>query len=220
MSTRYDDEPPTAAIWWDKFVNFAWRTDWTQVVLILGLSALGVVAIWSAGEFRQSGFWRSQIVFIAIGWVAYWVVASVDYRQFLRHARRIYLAGVLLLLPVSACAFLKVDLGGFIRSINGARRWMDFGPFSIQPSEFAKVAALVFIAALLARGMGPAGAATCGAALHARAAVRAGMGAVSGGLKAGRSSARRTGWPLAMLWLAARPTKMAAAPPRSSDARR
>ena len=32
------------------------------------------------------------------------------------------------------------------------------------------------IAALLARGMGPAGAATCGAALHARAAVRAGMG--------------------------------------------
>jgi hypothetical protein len=29
MSTRYDDEPPTAAIWWDKFVNFAWRTDWT-----------------------------------------------------------------------------------------------------------------------------------------------------------------------------------------------
>jgi rod shape determining protein RodA len=156
MSTRYDDEPPTAAIWWDKFVNFAWRTDWTQVVLILGLSALGVVAIWSAGEFRQSGFWRSQIVFIAIGWVAYWVVASIDYREFLRHARRIYLAGVLLLLPVSVCAFLKVDLGGFIRSINGARRWMDFGPFSIQPSEFAKVSALVFIAALLARSpIGP-----------------------------------------------------------------
>jgi len=120
MSTRFDDEPPAAALWWDKFVNFAWRTDWTQVVLILGLSALGVLAIWSAGEFRQSGFWRSQIVFIAIGWVAYWVVASIDYREFLRHARRIYLAGVLLLLPVSACAFLKTDLGGFIRSINGS----------------------------------------------------------------------------------------------------
>ena len=70
MSSRYDDEPPMAALWWDKFVNFAWRTDWTQVVLILALGSLGVVAIWSAGEFRQSGFWRSQIVFLAIGWVA------------------------------------------------------------------------------------------------------------------------------------------------------
>jgi rod shape determining protein RodA len=97
MSTRYDDEPPMAAVWWEKFVNFAWRTDWTQVVLILGLSALGVVAIWSAGEFRQSGFWRSQIVFLVIGWLAYWVVASIDYRMFLRHARLIYLVGLLLL---------------------------------------------------------------------------------------------------------------------------
>ena len=151
MSTRYDDEPPMAAVWWEKFVNFAWRTDWTQVVLILGLSALGVVAIWSAGEFRQSGFWRSQIVFLVIGWLAYWVVASIDYRMFLRHARLIYLVGLLLLLPVSVSALLKQDLGYLVRSINGARRWMDFGFFSIQPSEFAKVGTLVFIAALLAR---------------------------------------------------------------------
>ena len=140
-----------AAVWWEKFVNFAWRTDWTQVVLILGLSALGVVAIWSAGEFRQSGFWRSQIVFLVIGWLAYWVVASIDYRMFLRHARLIYLVGLLLLLPVSVSALLKQDLGYLVRSINGARRWMDFGFFSIQPSEFAKVGTLVFIAALLAR---------------------------------------------------------------------
>ena len=71
MSSRYDDEPPMAALWWDKFVNFAWRTDWTQVVIILLLSSLGVVAIQSAGSARESTFYRSQIVFVAIFFVVF-----------------------------------------------------------------------------------------------------------------------------------------------------
>jgi len=151
MSLRDQDEGSTASLWWDKFANFSWRTDWTQVAVIALLSTLGVVAIDSAGSYRQTTFARSQVVFIILGWLAYWVVSSFDYRLFRVHARRIYLAGLILLIPVSVCAVLKHDLGGFIRSIYGARRWMDFGAFSIQPSEFAKVSVLVFLAALLAR---------------------------------------------------------------------
>ena len=135
--------------WWDKFANFSWRTDWTQVVIIFLLSSLGVVAIDSAGSYRQTNFANSQMIYLAIGWVAYWVVSSLDYRTLRIHARRIYLIGILLLVPISFCAFFKINIGSFIRSINGARRWMDFGPFSIQPSEFAKVSALIFIAAIL-----------------------------------------------------------------------
>ncbi|MFM7743141.1 MAG: FtsW/RodA/SpoVE family cell cycle protein [Verrucomicrobiota bacterium] len=151
MSRNLDEVPSPAAIWWDNFANFAWRTDWTQVVIVLFLSALGVVAIHSAGSARESTFYRSQIVFVAVGWVAYWAVSAMDYRIIQRYARHVFLASVALLVPVSLCALAKTDLGGFIRSINGARRWMDFGPISIQPSEFAKVGALVFLAALLAR---------------------------------------------------------------------
>lgn len=149
MSRLFDNEGAQVAAWWDKFANFSWRTDWTQVVIILLLSGLGVVAINSAGSYRQSNFANSQMVFLAIGWVAYWVISSLDYRLLRVHARRIYLIGIVLLLPVSLCALTKVSLGNFIRSINGARRWMDFGVFSIQPSEFAKVTALIFIAAVL-----------------------------------------------------------------------
>jgi rod shape determining protein RodA len=83
--------------------------------------------------------------------LAYWAVSSLDYRLVQRHARRIYWGCLALLLPVSLCALAKIDLGTFIRSINGARRWMDFGPFSIQPSEFAKIGVLVMLAAMLAR---------------------------------------------------------------------
>lgn len=151
MSQHLADERSGAAVWWDKFTHFTWRTDWTQVVLILGLSILGVVAIQSAGSARESPYYRSQIVFIALGWLAYWVVAAVDYRQFQRYAQRLYFLGIALLLPISVCAVLKQDLGSFIRSVNGARRWMDFGPISLQPSEFAKVGVLIFLAALLAR---------------------------------------------------------------------
>jgi len=139
-----------ASAWWDKFANFSWRTDWTQVLIIFFLSSLGVVAINSAGSYRQSNYAESQLIFVGIGWVAYWGLSSLDYRILRVHARRIFIIGILLLLPVSLCALAKVDLGNFIRGVYGARRWMDFGPFSVQPSEFAKVTTLVFIAHLLA----------------------------------------------------------------------
>lgn len=135
--------------WWEKFANFSWRTDWTQVVIIFALSTLGVFAIKSAGSYRQTNFETPQMIYVGIGWLAYWMISSLDYRKLRVHARRIYLTGILLLVPISFCAFFKINIGSFIRSINGARRWMDFGPFSIQPSEFAKVSALIFIAAVL-----------------------------------------------------------------------
>jgi rod shape determining protein RodA len=149
MSRLFENEGAQVSAWWDKFANFSWRTDWTQVVIIFLLSTLGVLAINSAGSYRQTNFGSSQILFLCIGWAAYWIISSVDYRTLRIHARRIYLIGIVLLIPVSFCAFFKINIGSFIRSINGARRWMDFGPFSIQPSEFAKVSALIFIAALL-----------------------------------------------------------------------
>ena len=121
------------------------------MVIILFLSGLGIVAIQSAGSARESTFYRSQIVFVVIGWLAYWAVSALDYRHIQRYARRIYLACLAILLPVSICAILQKDLGTFIRSVYGARRWMDFGPFSIQPSEFAKLAAILLVAEVLAR---------------------------------------------------------------------
>ncbi|MGA0134397.1 MAG: FtsW/RodA/SpoVE family cell cycle protein [Opitutales bacterium] len=145
------EQDEAVSVWWDKFANFAWRTDWTQVVIIAFLSLLGWFAIRSAGEARASLHHESQARFIAVGWIVYWAVSSIDYRRLHLHARTAYLATMALLLPVSACALLNVDLGGFIRSVYGARRWMDFGPFSLQPSELAKVGTLLFLAALLAR---------------------------------------------------------------------
>jgi cell division protein FtsW (lipid II flippase) len=125
MSRLFESEGAQVSAWWDKFANFSWRTDWTQVVIILFLSTLGVVAIKSAGSYRQTNFETPQMIYLGIGWVAYWMISSLDYRKLRVHARRIYLIGALLLVPISFCAFFKINIGSFIRSINGARRWMD-----------------------------------------------------------------------------------------------
>ena len=40
---------------------------------------------------------------------------------------------------------------GSARQVNGARAWVAIGPFTVQPSEFLKLAVLLFCANLLAR---------------------------------------------------------------------
>lgn len=135
----------------DEVFAFVRVTDWTQVVLIAGLCVIGYFSIASAGALRESTFHHQQLLYMAVGWIAYWVLSLTDYRELRRFARWIYLAGIILLFPVFLSAILGQDFGTLIRSVYGARRWIDFGPISIQPSEIAKVTTLICLAAFLAR---------------------------------------------------------------------
>jgi rod shape determining protein RodA len=69
-------------------------------------------------------------VWCALGSLALLVVASVDYRQIVRAAPALYLAGLLALAAVLVMG----------RTVSGARRWIGVGPFTVQPSEIFKVA--------------------------------------------------------------------------------
>ena len=51
--------------------------------------------------------------------------------------------------PSLSARLLRKDLGSVIKTVNGARRWIDIGPIKIQPSEFAKVTTLVMLAAVM-----------------------------------------------------------------------
>lgn len=135
----------------DEVFAFARVTDWTQVVLIAGLCAIGYFSIASAGALRESTFHHQQLLYMAVGWIAYWVLSLTDYRDLRRFARWIYLVGIILLFPVFLSAIFGQDFGTLIRSVYGARRWIDLGPVSIQPSEIAKVTTLICLAAFLAR---------------------------------------------------------------------
>ena len=55
------------------------------------------------------------------------------------------------MLALAVCALLGVLLPGVGVTINDARRWIQLGPLTVQPSEFAKLAILIWGADLLAR---------------------------------------------------------------------
>ena len=68
-------------------------------------------------------------------------MAQIDYRILRKFAVPAYLAAVLL----SVAVLLVGD------EYNGSKRWLSLGPFSFQPSEFAKIAVILFLAAVVTK---------------------------------------------------------------------
>ena len=78
-----------------------------------------------------------------LGIVLMLFVAGMDYHIWQRLAVFGYLAAVALSVAVML----------FGREINGSKRWLALGPFSFQPSEFAKVALILFLADLVTKNV-------------------------------------------------------------------
>ncbi len=122
--------------------RLAYHFDWSLVFLTLAIIAGGLATIYSATEARvHTGFTSNPLVirqafYAGVGFVAMIMVVLVDYRRLERYAYVVY-AGALVLL-------LAVPLVGSVG--NGARRWIDLGPVSIQPSEMVKVALVIALA--------------------------------------------------------------------------
>ena len=117
------------------------RLDWITPVCLVLLTTFGVFFIYSAQLATGRGQWVQQLVWLGVGAVVYLAVALLDYRLWLRWSHWVYLASLTLLVLV---------LIPFIGSARmGARRWIDFGAASFQPSESAKLAVLVMTASIL-----------------------------------------------------------------------
>jgi len=93
---------------------------------------------------RPSLFLIKQATFALIGFVLMQVLMRVDYHRY-RQPGLIWAA-----LGITAVALVVVLFGP---RINGARRWLALPGIGVQPSEFAKIAIIFFVAALLERRM-------------------------------------------------------------------
>ena len=119
------------------------RTDWGLLIGGLGLSLIGALLVWSATRHQSgSAYLARHLLNTGIGLGVAAVVTRVDFRGLRAYAPWLYLASVaglvLVLTPVGS-------------TINGSRSWIQLpGGFSIQPSEFAKVALSVGLAVILA----------------------------------------------------------------------
>ena len=112
----------------------------------LALVCTSVVMVVSATPdlSQLGGTALKQLGLAAVGIVLLLVMMRVDYHELRRPAV------IWTLLGVTVLALLLVFLFG---KVNGAQRWIHLPGFSLQPSELAKLAAVLFAAAVLERRM-------------------------------------------------------------------
>jgi len=117
---------------------------------VMALSLLGLVMVASASTAVASGihghplamFWR-QAAYLAVACAVALLVTRVPCSVWRRAGPLLLVAGTLLLAVVL--------LPGVGREVNGSTRWLRLGPVNVQPSEFIKVFAVVYLAGYLVR---------------------------------------------------------------------
>ena len=119
------------------------RFDRGLLITVLLLVIIGLVILYSTSayngrvKFDDSFYYlKKQLFATSLGLALLYVMANIDYHVWQRFALPAYLVAILL----SIAVLLVGD------EYNGSKRWLSFGPFSFQPSEFAKIAVILFLA--------------------------------------------------------------------------
>ena len=148
--TTYDDHKGRIA---REAVAQKWMTGYAPtrhidpllILAVLGLTAYGMVMIYSATFFRleQQGidtlfYVNRQMVSLGIGIAGMAIITLFDYRVYRAWSLLLYVGSILLLLFVLAQGEV----------INGSKAWLVIGDFQFQPSELAKVGLIVMLATL------------------------------------------------------------------------
>ncbi len=129
------------------------RPDWLLLIAYVALSGLGLLMIYTASAPRLEALGVSptreleqQAAFVLIGFMAFGVVSLINTVTIRPWVSVIYLGSVITLILVLS------PLGS---SVKGAQRWMQLGPIRFQPSEIAKLAVILALAALLSAAARP-----------------------------------------------------------------
>lgn len=126
------------------------KYDYTLLAALFLLMIMGLVILYSTSayngevKFHDSFYYlKKQLFATLLGIAAMFVMAGMDYHIWRRFAIPGYVAAILL----SVAVMLFGD------EYNGSKRWLSLGPFSFQPSEFAKVAVILFLAFLVTKNV-------------------------------------------------------------------
>lgn len=119
--------------------------DWPLFITVALIAVFGVVNLYSATSVYQglsnfrADLYISQIYWLVLGGILGGVLVAVDYRHLERFGYVVYAGGIFALLLVFV----------FGKDIRGSIRWIEFGGFSFQPSEYTKVCLVIALAKFL-----------------------------------------------------------------------
>jgi cell division protein FtsW len=133
-------------------MNHKGHYDKTLLLSILSLLVVSVVMVYSSSSVvalttydDPAFFMKRQILWAIIGLALMAITMRMDHRMFYDQRIAIGLAVVALIL---LSATLVPGIG---KMINGSRRWLRFSVFSFQPSEFAKLALVVYLSYFISK---------------------------------------------------------------------
>ncbi|MEE0419529.1 MAG: putative peptidoglycan glycosyltransferase FtsW [Lachnospiraceae bacterium] len=124
------------------------KLDYTLLFLVLFLVCFGLVTLYSTSAYNgqvkfgdAAYYFKKQFFATSLGVAAMYVISCMDYHVFMKLA----IPGYFVSLALSGLVLLVGD------SYNGSKRWISLGPLSFQPSEFAKLAVILFLACMVSR---------------------------------------------------------------------
>ena len=126
------------------------RIDYILFGAVITLVAIGLLFVYSASSYSAEITYGNKYFFVtkqaigaAVGLVAMFVASRVK----LEFIRKLWIVGVVLSVVLLALVFVP----GISIENYGARRWIGVGSFSMQPSEIAKFAYILFCAAIMSK---------------------------------------------------------------------
>lgn len=125
--------------------------DFLLLILTLLLVGFGLVMVFSASssmtvvdkDFGNDAlfFTKKQLMWAGIGTFLMLILMNIHYEKYKKLFVLLFFGTLVLLMIVPFIA----------SSINGARSWIGIGGFGIQPTEFAKLAIILYLAAIIAK---------------------------------------------------------------------
>lgn len=106
--------------------------DWVLFLATFGISVFGAVIV----SNLVPGLFSQQVIYILLGITIFFAFSQVDYRIFERFAVLLYIA----------CLFFLLAPFIFGTVTRGTLRWIQIGPFTVQPSEIVKPFLVLFFA--------------------------------------------------------------------------
>lgn len=112
--------------------------DYSMIIIAVAIMIFSSLNIYSATHMKSgTTFLEKQLIWLVVGLVIIYITLIFDYIIIENYANIFYWFTIFLLI-LNDTIFKKI--------VNGAGSWMEIGPVSFQPSEFAKIALIIILA--------------------------------------------------------------------------
>lgn len=122
--------------------------DYSLLAILICLICFGLVMLYSTSAYSalvkygdSMHYFKRQLIFTMLGLLGMYVISKIHYHWYYKRAKFFYYISIILM------ALVQTPLG---KTVNGARRWLRLpAGLTLQPSEVAKIAVILFIPALI-----------------------------------------------------------------------